>query len=227
MEDPNPAPTSRLATFGRIVLRLAVIVAVAVGASWLISYGMTVSETLPSASRGAAQMALLATVLIVYAVLIATPFVPGLEIGLALLIVQGAAIAPAVYLATVMGLILAYTIGRLVPVTTLERTFRDLRLRRAADMLAHYGVMSLEERQQALYARLPVWLGTLTLRYRYATLAVLVNTPGNSLLGGGGGLLMAAGLSRLFEPAKTIPTLFIAILPLPIGFWLFGPLIFG
>lgn len=220
-------PFSVLGSVGRIALRLAVVVAIAFAASWLITYGMGLSESMPDASQGTVQVAVIATALLVYAVLIATPFVPGIEIGLALLIVRGASIAPAVYLATVMGLLLAYFIGRLVPEATLERTFRDLRLKRAADMLARYGTMSLPERQSSLLSSLPNWLAAPAVRYRYLTLALLINMPGNAFLGGGGGLMLASGLSRLFEPAKTIPTLFLAVLPLPIGFWFFGAVILG
>lgn len=212
---------------GRTVLRVAVIAAIAVAASWLISYGMDLSTRLPAASQGPMQIAAIATAVLVYMLLIATPFVPGVEIGLALLVLRGASIAPIVYLATVLGLLLAFCIGRLVPEATLVRTFRDLRLRRAADLMADYCTMSLEERQATLQSRLPKWLAAPTLRWRYVTLALLINTPGNTVLGGGGGLMLAAGLSRLFVPSKTVLTLAIAVLPFPVGFWLFGPAVFG
>ena len=231
MDDPDgprhSPPVRWRTTVGRIVLRLACIVAIALAASWLISYGMTLSETLPEVGQGAAQMAVIFTALLVYVLLIATPFVPGLEIGLALLLVRGLSIAPAVYLATVCGLLLAFTIGRMVPVPTLERTFRDLRLRRAAEMMARHGQMSPEERQTALQNRLPRWLAGPILQYRYLSLIVLINMPGSAIYGGGGGLMMAAGLSRLFEPPKTALTVCIAVLPLPLGFWIFGPMVLG
>lgn len=215
------------ARLARIVLRLVVVIAIALAASRLITFGMDLAEHLPDSSQGPMQAAVILTALLVYALLIATPFVPGVEIGLALLVLRGASIAPAVYVATLLGLLLAFFVGRVVPERALERCFRDLRLLRAADMIARYAALSLEDRQATLQESLPKWLALPAVRYRYITLALLINLPGNAFLGGGGGLMLASGLSRLFQPGKTILTLAIAILPFPVGFWLFGDAVLG
>lgn len=206
----------------RMVLRLAVIGALVLAASKLVSLSMALAERLPEAGQGPMQLAILLTALAVYALLIATPFVPGVEIGVALLLLRGASIAPAVYLATLLGLLLAYMIGRLVPQATIERTFRDLRLTRAAALIARSATLTPQEREHALRDRLPRPLRAPLTRYRYLTLALLINLPGNALLGGGGGLLMAAGLSRLFVPRATLLTLALAVLPVPLVIWWFG-----
>lgn len=219
MADDDGRLVPRLA---RIALRVAVIAAMALAASKLISVSMDLSERLPEAGQGPMQMAVLLTALAVYALLIATPFVPGIEIGLALLLLRGASIAPAVYLATLVGLLLAYAIGRLVPEKTLVRTFRDLRLHRAADLMGRSAGLTPEARQEVLQDRLPKWLRAPLTRYRYLTLALLLNLPGNAALGGGGGLMLAAGLSRLFGPRQTIATLALAVLPVPLTIWWFG-----
>jgi len=57
------------------------------------------------------------------------------------------------------------------------------------------------------------------LRYRYVALAVAINTPGNVILGGGGGLALMAGLSRLFSPLPFLLTVLIAVLPVPLLFF--------
>ncbi|WP_226892485.1 hypothetical protein [Phycobacter azelaicus] len=49
--------------------------------------------------------------LVVYALLLAIPFVPGVEIGIALSSCQGPAIAPFVHAATVAGLLISFAIG--------------------------------------------------------------------------------------------------------------------
>ncbi|GAB5446381.1 hypothetical protein [Gymnodinialimonas sp.] len=206
----------------RTALRGAVVLAVAVAAVQLMSLSMALTERLPDASQGPMQGALLLTALALYALMIATPFVPGVEIGVALLLLRGASIAPAVYLATLAGLILAFVIGRLVPPATLARTFRDLRLRRAAELITRNATLAPGEREAALRRRLPRLLRAPLTRWRYATLALLINLPGNAFLGGGGGLLMAAGLSRLFAPRQTLLTLLIAVLPVPLTIWWFG-----
>ena len=71
-----------------------------------------------------------------YFILMSLPFLPGAEIGLTLLTVFGGAIAPAVYVATVLALALAFALGRLVPIATTARILRRLGQRRAADQLS-------------------------------------------------------------------------------------------
>ena len=49
-----------------------------------------------------------------------------------------------------------------------------------------------------------------------------INVPGNIALGGGGGLLLFAGLSRLFAPLPLLVTLIVAISPVPVAVWFMG-----
>lgn len=209
-------------TFRRMALRFAVIAILALCAHGLIGLSMTLTGRLPSADADAMRSALLLMALLIYALLIAIPFVPGIEIGVALLLLRGASIAPAVYLATVTGLLLAYCIGRAVPDGALARLLSDLRMRRAGEMVARLAGMSPEARARALEARLPRWLALPVSRYRYLSLGLLLNVPGNVLLGGGGGLMMAAGLSRLFAAHWIALTVALAVLPVPLMIWWFG-----
>jgi hypothetical protein len=57
----------------------------------------------------------------------------------------------------------------------------------------------------------------LALRYRYLALALAVNTPGNSVIGGGGGIMMMVGLSGIFAPLPTLLTIAIAVSPIPLA----------
>jgi hypothetical protein len=59
--------------------------------------------------------------LVAYIGLLAIPFVPGAEIGIAMLTAFGAAIAPLVYVATVAAMMLSYTMGRILPPTDAGR----------------------------------------------------------------------------------------------------------
>jgi len=54
------------------------------------------------------------------------------------------------------------------------------------------------------------------LKHRYLPLALLLNLPGNVLLGGGGGLGMMAGMSRLYSFPRYFFLVSVAILPSPI-----------
>lgn len=154
-----------------------------------------------------------------YVVLMAIPFVPGAEIGLTLLTALGGAIAPLVYLATAASLMIAYLIGRLLPPTLLQRGLSSLGLARAALFVEEAAAMTDEDLQQSIAsASGPKFLKAL-LRYRYIALALAVNTPGNVVLGGGGGIAMMAGLSRLFDPLPFLLTVLIAVLPVPLMFY--------
>ena len=58
------------------------------------------------------------------------------------------------------------------------------------------------------------------MRYRYPALAIAIAMPGNIVLGGGGGIALAAGLSRTFHPALFVLTVALATLPVPLAFFL-------
>ena len=154
---------------------------------------------------------------VAYIVLLAIPFVPGAEIGIALLAGFGSAIAPLVYVCTVAAMMLAFTIGRFLPISALERLLRFLRLRRAAELVARAAPLSTEERVAMLLDGQSKRVLSLAVKYRYAALAVAVNTPGNSVLGGGGGLMIIAGLSGIFTPLSTFVTIVIAVSPVPLA----------
>ena len=154
---------------------------------------------------------------VAYVILLAIPFVPGAEIGIALLAGFGAAIAPLVYVCTVAAMMLAFVIGRFLPITALERFLRLLRLRRAADLVARAAPLSTDERVALLLDGQSKRVLSLAVRYRYLALAIAVNTPGNSIIGGGGGLMMIAGLSGIFTPLSTFLTVILAVSPVPLA----------
>lgn len=81
-----------------------------------------------------------------YIGLLALPFVPGAEIGLAMLAAFGPAIAPLIYVCTVASMILAYTAGRFLPIDVLRRVLSVLRMHRAAELVARAAPLSGEDR---------------------------------------------------------------------------------
>ena len=162
------------------------------------------------------------TLLVAYALLIAMPFMPGIEIGISLLLIKGASIAPLVYLATFLGLLLAFTAGRFLPVNWLHSLLADLRLKSACRLLDRLTPLSCEERLAHLTERAPKWARPLIGAWRYPLLAILINIPGNAIIGGGGGIAFTAGFSRLFRPGWTVLTFALAILPVPLFVWWTG-----
>ncbi|MDF0602050.1 hypothetical protein P1J78_15010 [Psychromarinibacter sp. C21-152] len=153
-----------------------------------------------------------------YVLTAAIPFVPGAEIGLALLLMFGGAAAPVVYAGMVGALLLSYGAGRLVPPDRLCRALRWMRLRRAAELVCELAGMPQEERAARLAGRLPPVFGRLV-RNRHVLLALLINMPGNTLLGGGGGLAFAAGLSGVYGFPGYALTVVVAVAPVPLIFW--------
>lgn len=214
-EIETPWPTAIL----RIALRIAIIVLIVWGVHWVILWLET--ETHRIGQPQSLSLLILLAMLTAYALLIAVPFVPGIEIGLALMFLQGDRIVPFVYVATLLGLLLSYGIGRGFGYATLHRLFADLHIRPACRLLERINPLTPDQRLAVLTERLPARLGAFATRYRYILLGVLINIPGNGVIGGGGGLALMAGFSRLYAPAYTALTFVIAVAPVPLVIWFF------
>lgn len=160
--------------------------------------------------------------LIVYVLLTALPFVPGAEIGMTMLSLFGAALAPLIYGATVMSLVLAFCAGRLIPPTRFAGLLRRLRLMRAAELIDTVTNTDPQERTQKLIDMAGKPALQRLARNRYLALMVLINVPGNVLIGGGGGLAFAAGMSRVFHPGVFLLAVMVAVAPVPLSILLFG-----
>lgn len=165
---------------------------------------------------GIASPAVLAVAL-AYVVLLAVPFVPGAEIGVALLAMYGAAIAPLVWGATVSALLLAYVVGRLVPARVVGAGLGHLGLARAQGLVLALEPLGHEARLERLVSAAPARLVPWLLRHRHLALVLALNMPGNSLLGGGGGIALAAGLSRLYAPLPFAIAVALGVLPVPLA----------
>jgi hypothetical protein len=55
------------------------------------------------------------------------------------------------------------------------------------------------------------------LKHRHVAVALALNTPGNIVLGDGGGIVMAAGFSRLFSLPGFAVTVMLAVAPVPLA----------
>jgi hypothetical protein len=163
-----------------------------------------------------------AIALLVYIVLLALPFCPGIEVGLALLALGGREMAPLVYLATVVALVLAFVVGRFFPPGALVESLARLRLRRAAEALRQIAPLEGERRLQLLLGHGSPWRVRFLVRHRYLAVAIALNTPGNLVIGDGGGIALAAGFSRLFSLSWFALTVAVAVAPVPIVVLLAG-----
>lgn len=154
--------------------------------------------------------------LLVFVLAAAIPFVPGAEIGLALLMVFGREAVLEVYLSMLIALMLAFLIGRLAP----------------SGFVARF-MIRIESRQRLMRMRsrrVRGWSSSQVLRIvlealaanRHLALGALLNMPGNSILGGGGGIAMLAGASRQYSVLGFALTIALAVLPIPIVFYFLG-----
>lgn len=206
----------------RTLLRLAALAAVGFALHFLMVWTMEAVKMLPPHAQGSATIALIVLMLVLYALLIAVPFVPGVEIGVTLMIMRGAEIAPAVYVGTVTGLMLAFLAGRFLPYAVLHRVFADLRLAGACRLIEQLEPLPRDRRLALLRQHLPGRLGNWAVQFRYLTIAVLLNLPGTTVIGGGGGICLVAGMSRLFSRRGMVITVVLSVAPVPLAVWFFG-----
>ncbi|MEP1201976.1 hypothetical protein [Tateyamaria sp.] len=214
----TPSPPSLRALIFRVALLIAILLLATWGAH-MVRDALSI-EIRPENEQQVHRGIMFGTV--AYVVLLALPFVPGAEIGMALLAAFGPSIVPLIYVATITSMMLAYAIGRFLPIGMLESTLTTLRMQRAADLVARAAPLSQEARLSMLLEGQPPRILRFALRYRYIAVALAVNTPGNSIIGGGGGIMMMAGLSGLFSPVATLLTIMIAVAPVPSAVFFFG-----
>jgi hypothetical protein len=154
--------------------------------------------------------------IVVYVLWMALPFVPGIELGLALMIMLGTRGIVLVYFCTLMSLSLSFTIGRLIPLNSFARFLGWLHLYKAWDLVLQLEPLNSEEKLNFLLRSAPSKIIPFLVKHRYLMIAVALNLPGNVLIGGGGGIGLISGMSRLYPFPKYILLVSLAITPLPL-----------
>jgi len=188
------------------------------GSQWLISLvGVDLSLEAESHARHVVMAGIA-----FYTALMAVPFVPGMEISLALLAAFGHQVAMLIYLATVAALTLSYLIGRLVPVHLIASLFRYLGQHRAEGLVRRLEPLNARQRLETLISQAPKRIVPTLLKHRYIAIAVALNVPGNAIIGGGGGIALLAGISGLFTFPRYLAIVSLAVLPVPLAVMLMG-----
>lgn len=207
----------QIRNYSGLLVKLALFIAVLLLAShagnWAM--GQLDFQLRPSTEPLFHQTIMLAT--IIYICLMALPFVPGIEIGLTMMAMFGAEIVPLIYLSTIVALILAFLVGRFVSPRTILDTLEVLRLKRARQLLLDVDALDSQQRLEFLLQHARGRFIPFLLKHRYIAVAVALNTPGNTIIGDGGGISFAAGFSRLFSLPKFALTVSLAVSPLPIA----------
>lgn len=205
----------------KTALKLFAVVALLYGASQL---SHTIAEAVefelrPSNEHVVHRFIMLSAFL--YTGLLALPFVPGAEIGMAMLVALGPPISFLVYICTVIGLCFSFLIGRYVPLKFLRLFAGAIHFSRLAYLLEQLEPLDRKDRIGYLAGRDDKLTSTF-LRYRYVGLALAFNLPGNFLIGGGGGIGMIAGMSGLYSFSDYLIAVMIAVSPVPLLVSIFG-----
>ena len=206
----------------RAFVKIACLIAVVIAANFLAHQ---LADTLNFQIRPSNEDAVHRTIMVsafLYSVLLAIPFVPGAEVGLALIAMLGPPIAFLVYVCTVAGLSLSFIAGRILPLVGLIRLAEESNFKRMSKLLKAIEPLDQQERLALLAGKAPNRFLPFLLRYRYLALAVALNLPGNFLIGGGGGIALLAGVSRLYSVRGFLATVAVAVAPVPLAVLIFG-----
>lgn len=173
----------------RIIVLIALVVAAVAPFSSLAPQWLT---------DGSDSLRVLLVACLVYTLLLAVPFVPSVELGLLIMVFFGEAGALGAYLATSLGLNLAYGIGR-----HLDWQPYAQQVRIPEPLKAH---------ADRLVRHLPTRLVPIVV------LALLLNLPGNTAVGGGGGIALVYGGTRMLTWPRFAITVALATAIIPVLF---------
>ena len=152
---------------------------------------------------------------ILYVLLLSLPFVPGVELGVLLMCVFGKDGIVFVYFATVAGLNLAFLMGRLLPENWIESRLQKLGFSQTCDgQIGEIDGLFEKISPNQIFCKSRFW--SFLSKYRYLAIGVLFNTPGNYLIGGGGGLSLVCGMSRHISWQWFLLTVVLAVSPVPL-----------
>jgi len=173
-----------------------------------------IRETLTTLREGMGMGALVASAFML-AGLRGLPFVPSVEMGLLMMTVFGRDGAIAAWLATIAGLSLAHAAGRYMPADRVHHWLGRHGLL-PADRDPDKSLMADMRERLHLSERKGRRIAAFLLRHRYLLFAALINMPGNSVLGGGGGIALVSGFARLYRWPWFLLTVAVASLPIPL-----------
>jgi len=209
VHDREPSKTARVI---KILLLIATIVLMNSGGSWLAHQ---VDFQLYPRHEPALNLMILGSFGL-YILLMTLPFMPGIEIGLTLMLFLGSKGILLVYICTLVALSISYSIGRKIPPHLFAKLLNWLYLKKARDLVLQMEAMPHNERISLLQEKAPTRFAPHILKHRYLAIAALLNLPCNALIGGGGGIGLIAGMSGIITYPRYLLLISIAIAPIPI-----------
>ena len=157
-----------------------------------------------------------------YILLMTLPFMPGIEIGLTLMLFLGSKGVVLVYCCTLIALSISFLIGQRIPLQRFSKFLGWLHLKKARDLILEMEPLSSDERVAILHKKAPARFVPHLLNHRYLAIALLLNLPCNAVIGGGGGIGLIIGMSGLITYTRYLLTVAVSISPVPIVIFLKG-----
>ncbi|MEJ2471258.1 MAG: hypothetical protein P8Y96_09070 [Desulfuromonadales bacterium] len=157
-----------------------------------------------------------------YILLMTLPFMPGIEIGLTLMLFLGSKGVILVYCCTLIALSISFLIGQRIPLQKFANFLGWLHLKKVRDLILEMEPLPPGERIAILHKKAPARIVPHLLKHRYLTIALLLNLPCNAVIGGGGGIGMIVGMSGLITYTRYLLTIAVSISPVPIAIFLKG-----
>ena len=157
-----------------------------------------------------------ATMAVAYVVLMSMPFVPGIEVGLVLMFMLGDGGILLIYLATQLSLSISFWLGQMVPAEKLAQALSFFGFSKMADLLKQSQAVTCDQRAYWLSEHFDSRIGRWLANHQGVSLAILINMPGNSFIGGAGGLSMLMGSTGLICYRHFVAVLAVATAPVPL-----------
>ncbi len=202
----------------RLLLLLLIILAINTGGAWLVH--QVDFQIFP---RHEPVLHILVLSFIAFYILLMTlPFMPGIEVGVALMLLLGSKGAVLVYLSTLLALSISFAIGRVVSCQVICSVLNWLHFHKSCALIEQIEPMDPQQRLTFMYQRAPRKIVPFFLKHRYLAIAALLNLPGNALIGGGGGIGLIIGMSKIIPFHRYLFLLAVAISPIPLIFYLQG-----
>ena len=155
-----------------------------------------------------------------YILLMTLPFMPGIEIGLTLMLFLGSKGVILVYCCTLIALSISFLIEQRIPLQKFAKFLGWLHLKKVRDLILEMEPLPPGERIAILHKKAPARIVPHLLNHRYLTIALLLNLPCNAVIGGGGGIGMIVGMSGLINYTRYLLTIAVSISPVPIVIFL-------
>ncbi len=154
--------------------------------------------------------------MILFFVFMSLPFFPAIEIGLLLLALVNVEGVILIYCLTIMALSLAFEVGKRLPLGVLVSLLNFFHLTKASAIFNRMAEVEQPDRLDTLREHLGSDKVLFWVNHRYVLVALLLNTPGNSVIGGGGGIAMLCGMSGILSYGRFLLTTMLAALPIPV-----------